>query len=189
MSIQIEAPLLPQAAQSRAHQPCHCCTELKRTFRFENDQLETRFVREQYRSPCYMRVATIFGIVQILIAPAFFYTPSLLAWPGYLSNQLFFISTLAYVCLCAFGGFVLTLFSRLPQTHRWWTAVGTSSTMLIFFAYFLLWYVYVWIFHGSYLVVEGQKTEAHLCNGTSMFEESTKFLADATSTQPDSLNW
>ena len=177
-SIQIESlddadSLRSKRVQVRARQPCHgTCTRLKTAFRFQDDVLEQQFVKEQYRTPCFMRTATVFGVIQILIAPSFFYDHSFVSFPGLFSTTLF-KTTLIYVSLCMAGGFVLVLFSRLSRTHNWWTVVGISSTMLTFCGYYLFSFVYLLLIRGTIVTFDeqGQPEKFSTCNET-MFRAS-----------------
>ena len=109
----------PKFYQSHTRQRCYgSCTQLKTAFRFNDDALETQFVREQYRTPCFMRLATVFGVIQILIAPSVFYNLDFWNLPGIFSSTLF-KNVLVLLFLCEIGGLLLTIFSRLPQTHHW----------------------------------------------------------------------
>ena len=167
---------LPKSTQSPVRQPRYgTCAQLK-AFRFNDDALEAQFVREQYRTPCFMRMATVFGVVQIIIAPSLLYNPKLWASPVFYSSLIFKLSII-YTTLSFTGGLLLTLFSRLPQTHRWWTAIGTSSSILIFFGYFLFLFIAFVIFPSPnfYFDTNGEVTP---CNH-SMFASSNKFLTDA----------
>ena len=150
------------------------CARLKTAFRFKDDALETQFVREQYRTPCFMRVATVFGVIQILIAPSIFYNPSIWVLPGFFWSTAF-KSVLFFVFLCGTGGFLLILFSRLPKTHHWWTAVGVSSTMFIFFGYYIFSFLYFLFFPGDYVKTERGQVEVLSCNET-IFASSKRLL-------------
>ena len=170
--------LLPKSAQLPARQPCHgMCTRLKTAFRFQDDALEQQFVEEQYRTPCFMRTATVFGVIQIIIAPSIFYDPIFLTSPTFFASTLFKSGVIAYVSVCAAGGFVLMLFSRLSRTHNWWTVVGTSSTMLTFCGYFYFIFIYSLLFASSTVTFDeqGQMDIGSKCNGT-MFRASEIFF-------------
>ena len=172
----------PKSSQSPTRQRCYgSCTRLKTAFRFNDDALETQFVREQYRTPCFMRVATVFGVIQILIAPSTFYNLSFWSLPGIFSTTLF-KTVLVFVLMCGTGGFLLTIFSRLRQTHHWWTVIGVFSSMLIFFGYYSFTFVSHLLFPGDYYVAEedelGQLDVVQVSCNQTMFISSRNLLAD-----------
>lgn len=148
--------------------------QVKTALRFEDDELEAKFVQEQYRTPCFMRLATIFGVIQIIIAPSLYYGLILFNSQESVSSSVLLKLVFVYITLCWAGGFVLILFSRLSKTHHWWTAVGISSNMLIFCGYYLFNYLSFLTTNGFYYG-EQQPTQLHVCNET-MFHASQNLM-------------
>ena len=168
--------LLPKYVQSPACVSCYgTCTQLQMALRFKDIVLEQKFVKEQYQTACFMRAATVFGVIQILIAPSIFYDPLFLTWSGFFDSNIF-RRALLYVSLCVAGGFLLTVFSRLSRTHDWWNAVGTSSAMLTFCGYYLYNFVFFLLYPGGRATYEqGRIDRVSECNET-MFNSSVTLL-------------
>ena len=136
----------PKSPQSPARQPSYgTCAKLNTALRFKDGILEKQFVKEQYRTPCFMRTVAVFGVIQILIAPSILYDPNFF-WqkPDFLTSNIFHIS-IGYVSSCVAGGLLLVLCSQFRRMHRLWTAIGISSTMLIFCGYYLFCFVYFYL--------------------------------------------
>ena len=165
-------------------QPYGTCAKLNTALRFKDGILEKQFVKEQYRTSCFMRTVAVFGVIQILIAPSIFYEPNFF-WqkPDFLSSRLFQISV-GYVSLCVAGGLLLVLCSKFRRMHHLWTAIGISSTMLIFCGYYLFCFVYFYL-PGHYTVYTEQGKTRIPCNESSWIGSShilSRHIYDAWST-------